>query len=167
MESLYQVVDENDNPIGLKPRNEIDFQNDYYRVSAVWVVNSLGQVLIAQRKLTKDKDPGKWGPAVAGTLEEGESYESNTYKEAEEEINLTGVEFETGPKMTFEEPRHCHLQWYIARTDRAESEFTPQPSEVERVMWIDEASLIHDVADKPDKYVPSMPRTVETLCKSS
>ena len=30
-----------------------------------------------------DKLPGKWGPAVAGTVEEGESYEENIIKEAE------------------------------------------------------------------------------------
>ncbi len=29
-----------------------------------------------------------WGSAVAGTVEKGEDYESNIYKETEEEIGL-------------------------------------------------------------------------------
>ena len=163
--NLYQVVDKDDNLVGLKPRDEIDFQNDYYRISGIWLTNSRGQILIAQRKLTKDKDPGKWGPAAAGTLEEGETYESNAYKEAEEEIALTGVKLELGPKMTFEQPRHSHLQWFLARVDKLESEFIPQPTEVERVMWVDEAELVRDVEENPDKYVPSMRQIVEAFCK--
>jgi len=101
MQDLYQIVDDQDNLIGAKPRNEIDFKNDYYRISGLWLTNSKGQILIAQRLLTKDKDPGKWGPAAAGTLEVGETYESNAYKEADEEIGLTGVKFTQGPKMKF------------------------------------------------------------------
>ncbi len=165
--TLYQVVDKDDNFVGLKPRDEIDFQNDYYRISGIWVTNGKNQVLIAQRKLTKDKDPGKWGPAAAGTLEEGETYEANAYKEAEEEIALTGVKFTLGPKMTFEQPRHSHLQWFMAQTDRREDEFIPQPTEVERVMWINENALVQDVAKNPDKYVPSIRQIVETFCKYS
>ena len=61
-------------------------------------------MLIAPRVLTNDKDPGKWGPAAGGTLEISETYESNAYKEAEEEIGLTGVEFILGPKMKFTTP---------------------------------------------------------------
>lgn len=163
MGNLYQVVNADDNLVGHKLRNEIDFQNDYYRVSAVWIMNSGGQVLIAQRKLTKDKDPGKWGPAVAGTLEQGETYETNAYKEAEEEIGLTGVEFSSGPKMKFEQPRHFHLQWFVVNVDKPAEEFTPQPTEVEQVTWVDSEELVQDVAANPDKYVPSMPQAVRAL----
>ena len=80
------IVDENDNPIGLKYREDIDYSKDTYRCTGIWITNSNDEVLIAQRKFTKDKDPGKWGPAVAGTIEEGETYESNAYKEMKEEI---------------------------------------------------------------------------------
>jgi isopentenyldiphosphate isomerase len=164
MAELYQIVDEHDNPTGFKLRNEIDFQRDYYRVSGLWLTNSIGQVLIAQRVLTKDKDPGKWGPAAAGTVEKDETYEANMYKEAEEELGLTGVKFTTGPKMRIESPRKYFLQWFTALVDMPEEEFTPQPSEVERVMWIAQEALIQDVAEKPDIYVPSMPVTIEAFC---
>jgi isopentenyldiphosphate isomerase len=146
MSNLCQIVDEQDNIIGSKPRNEIDFKNDYFRISGLWLTNSHGQVLIAQRHLTKDKDPGLWAPAAAGTLEVGETYESNIYKEAEEEIGLSGITFAVGPKMKFDEPR--------------KDEFVLQLSEVEQVKWIDKYDLVKDVTHTPDKYVPSMARII-------
>lgn len=65
------VVNDQDEIIGLKERDTL-VQADIYRVAALWVVNSAGDILLAQRKFTKTHDPGKWGPAVAGTVDEGD-----------------------------------------------------------------------------------------------
>ena len=46
------IVDENDQIIGHKVRGTLD-QKDVYRVSALWVQNSNGHVLLAKRALTK------------------------------------------------------------------------------------------------------------------
>lgn len=91
------VVNENDEVVGAKKRGTIA-TDDIYRVSALWITNSNGDVLLAQRALTKKNDPGKWGPAVAGTVEEGETYLGNITKETEEEIGLKDVQFTEGPK---------------------------------------------------------------------
>lgn len=63
------IVNENDEIIGHKARGTLE-QLDIYRVSALWIKNSQGDILLAQRKFTKKHDPGKWGPAVAGTNDE-------------------------------------------------------------------------------------------------
>lgn len=157
MSDLYQIVDSDDSIIGYKLRHKIDHAHDRYRTAALWLTNSRGDILIAQRALTKDKDPGKWGPAAAGTLEKGETYESNAYKEAEEELGLTGVAFVMGPKFKLEEPRKAYCQWFMGTCDKAESEFVPQPDEVARVKWITATELLQDVKAKSDTYVPSMP----------
>ena len=65
------VVDEKYNIINLTPRNLVDEKGLRYRVSALWVTDSKGRILLAQRVLTKRHNPGKWGRAVAGTVEEG------------------------------------------------------------------------------------------------
>ena len=82
------VVDKNNNIIGSKYRDELQ-SNDIIRVVGVWIENEKGEVLIAQRSFNKKHDPGKWGPAVAGTLEEGESYALNILKEVKEEIGIS------------------------------------------------------------------------------
>ena len=163
MQDLCQIVDDQDNLIGAKPRNKIDFEKDYFRCSGLWLTNGKGQVLIAQRVLSKDKDPGKWGPAVGGTLEVGETYESNAHKEASEELGLTNVNLTLGPKMKVTRPRHCFCQWFIASCDKVENEFTLQASEVEQVKWIDKDAFIEEVRINPKKYLPTMPLIVEAL----
>lgn len=165
MPDTYQIVDENDQLVGHKLRDEIDFKTEYYRIAALWLTNSQGDVLIAQRLITKDKDPGKWGPAAAGTLEQGEDYESNMYKEAEEEIGLTGVEFATGEKLKFEEPRKAFCQIFIGECDWPDDKFIPQATEVEQVKWVPLQELIDDVSANPGNYVPSMKILIETVSK--
>ena len=82
------IVDEHDNEIGLKERDEIE-KGDIYRVSGIWITNSKGEILLSQRSLLKKKSPGKWTCAAAGTVDEGETYENNILKEVEEEIGIT------------------------------------------------------------------------------
>ena len=103
------IVNENDEIIGYKGKGTLE-KSDIYRVSALWIQNSKGDILLAQRKLTKKHSPGKWGPAVAGTNDEGESYESNIIKETEEEIGLKGYGFKKRDKFRRSEKNNffCH-----------------------------------------------------------
>ena len=158
-----QIVDENDQIIGHKKPAEIDFQNDIYRVAALWLTNSKQEILLAQRKYTKNHDPGKWGPAAAGTLEEGETYESNIYKEAQEEIGLTGVKFKKGPKIRIKQPRNYFCQWFLANADKELKDFELEEAEVETIRWSSLESLIDDLNSHPDKYVPSLPLALRYL----
>src|SRR3989338_6686941 len=81
------IVNDRDVGIGYKFREEIT-KEDIYRVSALWVTNSQVMILLAKRALTKKNSPGEWGPAVSGTVDKGETYEGNIYREAEEELGL-------------------------------------------------------------------------------
>jgi isopentenyldiphosphate isomerase len=165
MKPKIQIVDESDNIIGHKDRGEVDYQKDIYRVAALWLTNSKDEVLIAQRKLTKDKDPGKWGPAVAGTVDEGETYDSNIYKEAEEEIGLTGAKFDLGPKQRVRQPRNYWCQWYTVSLDKNVGDFHIQEDEVERIAWVPMSWLVSDVKANPKKYIPIMPELVGMFSK--
>lgn len=157
------IVDENDQPIGLKPRDQLDFENDIYRVSSLWLTNSQGQVLIAQRSIQKKSNPGKWGPAVAGTVEEGETYESNIEKECEEEIGLTGVKLIPSHKLKTlgDEPRRYFCQYFTATVDRPAESFVLQTEEVEAVKWADLNELKADIDKNPDNYVNGIKRVTE------
>lgn len=149
------IVDELNNIIGVKYRDEINYEVDRYQCTGLWVTNSNGEVLIAQRKLTKEKDPGKWSCAVAGTVAEGETFESNIYKEAEEEIGLKGHVFKFGPLQKNELPRKNFAQWFMAEIDLPVEAFSLQEDEVEQITWIKPEKLIEDVKNNPEKYVSS------------
>lgn len=156
-----QIVNNDDQIIGYKPQSEVDSVKDIYRVSALWIINRKGDVLLAQRKLTKVHDPGKWGPAVAGTVEKGETYESNIYREAEEEIGLKGVKFQLGPKQRRYKPHNYFCQWFLVTLDRDVNEFKVQDDEVEKIAWMPKRELAEDFKNNPEKYIPSMSEIVK------
>ncbi len=161
-----QIVNERDEIIGYKSRTGLDYENNIYRVSALWLTNSKGEALIAQRKMTKDRSPGKWGPAVAGTVEEGETYESNIKKEVKEEIGLTEIKLEKGPKRHPAPSRNYFVQWFVATIDKDISGFRIQENEVEKVAWISLEELTKDIAVNPSKYLGSMPEILKLFTNS-
>lgn len=158
-----QIVNDQDDLIGAKERNEIDHKIDIYRVSALWLTNSQGQTLLARRALVKDKDPGKWGPAVAGTVEEDETYDTNIYKEAMEEIGLTNTQFTKGIKMFITHPRRYFCQWYFVTLDRDPAQFVMQPEEVDALEWVEIDHLKKELRENPDNYVQALPQIIEEL----
>lgn len=158
-----QIVDDHDKLIGIKERKEVDYKNDIYRVSALWLTNSKGQTLLAKRAAVKDKDPGKWGPAVAGTIDEGETYDDNIYKEAMEEIGLEGADFTKGLKIRITQPRNYFCQWYFVTLDREADTFVMQEDEVDELEWVDIEQMKWDLRTNPDKYVPAMQQIVSEL----
>lgn len=157
MIELNTIVDENDNVIGAKVRNEIT-KDDIYRVSALWLYNKSGQVLLAQRSFTKSHEPGRWGPAVAGTVAKGESYLDNIIRETEEELGLAGLDFELGPKKFQTNDWRYFSQRFYATTDKDISEMKIEKREVAQVKWFDEDEVKKLVKEKPELFVPSMKR---------
>lgn len=159
------IVDEHDTVIGSKPREEI-MPKDIYRVSALWLTSSKGEFLLAQRSFTKKNNPGRWGPAVAGTVEDGESYEENMTKEIEEELGLKNVVLTPGPKKRITGEHNHFTQWYLLTLDRTLSEFTPSAEEVEKIQWFSEKDFYTTYASNPAMFLPRMKEYVEILHKS-
>lgn len=143
------VVNEQDEIIGYKERSNRN-DGDLVRATGLWVTDNDGNILIAQRSFKKKHDPGLWGPAVAGTVEEGETYESNIIKEAEEEIGLKGFDFSKGAKVrTFS----GFAQWFYVVVNH-DYLFIKQDEEVECVKWINKYELEKLVNEKPEIFIP-------------
>lgn len=156
------IVNDQDEVIGHKERGTI-VQADIYRVSALWVTNSRGDILLAQRKFTKKHDPGKWGPAVAGTIDQGETYESNIVKEAEEEIGLTNVKPALGPKRRVTGEHNYFCQWYTLVIDKPADDLVIQEDEVEQVKWFTRSELEGELHEHPERYLDGMRWNMENL----
>lgn len=164
MSNFEITVDENDNPIGLKHWSEMKYE-DIYRVSALWLTDVETQdVLLAQRKWTKKNDPGKWGTAVAGTVEVDETYKSNIVKEIEEEIGLTGLKLALGPRTYTDDGSHRFFcQWFLASIDKTAADIRVQEEEVEGVKWVTISWLLADLRQNPESYTPSTSKDLEAL----
>ena len=142
------VVNEDDKIISFKERSDVK-KGELYRVSALWITNSRWKVLLGLRHRTKKKNPLKWCPGVAGTVEEGESYEENIIKEAEEELGIRGVTFEEWPKIMT--PLSHFTQWFLWKTEKAASDFTPDWNEMEELKWWSIEELTSLIETSPDK----------------
>lgn len=164
MKEPIVIVDTNDVPMGVTDRNAVNYETQIYRVSALWLVNTKGDVLIAQRKLTKKKDPGLWGPSVAGTVEQGETYEQNIEKEVSEEIGLNDITLHAVTKTYVDEPRKYFCKWFTATVDwTGTSNFVIQEEEVEAIAWAPYEELLEDYRNSPAKYIPSFGQSLEVL----
>lgn len=162
MDSKIIIVDKNDKTIAHKERESLK-QSDIYRVSALWITNRKGEILLARRALSKSHSPGKWGPAVAGTVEEGETYYSNIIKEAKEELGLENIKPKAGPKIRVAKNYNYFCQWYLLEIDKPADEFEIQKSEVEELKWISEGQLLKQIQTNPDNFVEAMKEWIKEL----
>lgn len=160
------IVDESDNIIGSKDRGILE-KNDIYRVSALWITNLNGEVLLARRHRSKSHNPLKWGPAVAGTVEEDETYEENIIKEAKEELGLTNIIPTLGPKIKVDNEYHHFTQWYFLALDKNISEFTIQEDEVEEIQWISPQELKKQLEEQPEEFLSSLKEKLDLFILNS
>ena len=149
------IVDDKDNKIGIKERESITREN-IYRVSVLWIINSKNEILLAKRSLNKTHSPGKWGPAVTGTVEENETYDSNIIKETEEEIGLKNVKLQKGFKKRMVTKYNYFCQWYFIKIDRDPDEFKLQEDEVKEIKWFLKEELLCKIEKDQDKFMQSV-----------
>lgn len=146
------IVNEDDNQIGLKERGTLNDDGDIYRVSGLWVVNLKGDILLAQRGFSKTNHPGEWGVAVSGTVEEGESYDENIIREAEEEIGLKGCEFIKGEKERVKGKYNYFRQLFLCTVDMDIDDFVIQKDELEGLKWYTRDELRKELEETPEKF---------------
>lgn len=119
-------------------------------------------MLLAQRAFNKKQHPGKWAASVAGTVE-GETYDSNIYKEAKEELGINGISFTKGPKVQVSDDYNFFCQWYLVTIDHPVAWFKYQVSEVAQTKWVKISDLLAQVKTHPQEFTPSMSQYVSML----
>ena len=88
MDEFLIIVDEKNNPVGMKLRSAVHNDGDWHRVSHVWIFNSHGEILIHKRSAETDLYPNKYDTLVGGHVIYGENYVGTAIKEVKEEIGL-------------------------------------------------------------------------------
>jgi isopentenyl-diphosphate delta-isomerase len=154
------IVNEQDEIIGVKERKEVTLE-DIYRIASLWVTDTEGNILLARRAFDKAHDPGKWGPAVAGTVEEGETYEDNIIKEAEEELGLKNVKLQMGVKTRSESSWRYFAQEFLLTLPKGFNDFKIEKKEVAEVKWFSVAELKNLIKENPDEFLKGVKRRME------
>ena len=87
-QELLDVVDENDQVIGVKKRGEIHAQGLMHRSVHILVFNSNAELFIQKRSMSKDNEPGLWDSSAAGHVDSGEDYHGCAIRELGEELGI-------------------------------------------------------------------------------
>jgi len=148
------IVDNNDNILTSKPWTDIDWSVDRIRASRLWLEDSAGNVLMQQRGLTLEFNPGKYTFAVGGINDIGESYESTVKREAKEEIGIDVSEIvELGVEPLNENARKGFIKYFKCVVDGVRPKIEFDPNEVESVKWFSREELKTEMQKNPDQFV--------------
>ncbi len=153
-EVVVVVVDENDSVLNHMTRRQAHGQSLRHRIAVIWIENSQGQVLIAQRSLAKKSNPGLWGSAAAGTVIAGESYLQNAVREVYEELGLEAVDLVEVARLPVElKSNNFYMVMFKTKVDLPINKFIVDKSEVNAIKWVDKAQLFVDIATSPENYI--------------
>lgn len=154
MSEEVTIVNEKDEIIGSAKRGTL-LPEDIYRVSSLWVENEFGEILLAKRALSKNKDPGLWGPAVAGTVDNGETYQENIIRESFEELGLKNTFPKKWVKQRVRKPHNHFTQWFKLKIKK-EISLKIQKEEVDKIKWFDQDELFGLVKKDSPEMIDSL-----------
>lgn len=164
MSELILEVDENDNPIGTRPREDFHNQKLFHRSSVLFLFNDKEEVLLQKRSMSKDWFPGLYEFSVSGTTG-NETDEECIRRETEEELGISDLDFQFLFKLTpLEKNDRAYNSVFLAKTSQ---KIKLDPEEVESVEWITMENLHKRVIESPDKFSPQLIIGLEKYLKTS
>lgn len=157
------IVNEKDEIIEYKERTETT-REDIRRIVGLYVFNENREILIAKRHSSKIIDPNCWGPAVAGTVDEGFDYDKTVIKEAEEELGLVNIKPIFLKKYFYEthNARRFSSVYYVV-INSEETKLKMQEDEVSDLRWINFEDLQKWFNEKPEEFVPSFKNVISNI----
>jgi|GEM_PF-969943 len=169
--SNIQIVDAEDSLLKTVNRDEIDFANDIYRITVLWVVDDDKRPLITKRDVSMLGEADVWAPSVVGTVVDIETYRTNPLNEVANQLGLDDVALRAGPKQLFEGERNYFCRWYLAEIssepdpETGEDAPVPTPNDdiISEMKWTSVEELKQDVVDNPDNYVSTMTESIAAL----
>ena len=88
---LLNEVDENDQVIGTRSRDELHRLGLRHRAVHILVFNARGDLFLQKRSASKDINPNLWDTSAAGHVDLGESYDEAARRELSEELGIDGT----------------------------------------------------------------------------
>ena len=85
---MLEIVDDNDNVIGLETRVKIHQEGLLHREIHIWFLTTNGEIIFQHRAKNKDTYPDQLDATVGGHVELRMSYEDTAVKECKEETGI-------------------------------------------------------------------------------
>lgn len=148
-EEMLDVVDEEDNVVGVKTRTEVLEKNLRYRSVYFIVKNKNNEILITKRSMSKDKFPGLY-EIPGGTVRSGEDYGACAKREIKEELGIEGVDMKMIFSLNYEDDDNNQImKVYEVFYD---GEIIPEEKEIEEFFYISVDELIEMIIKDPENF---------------
>lgn len=157
---ILDIIDENGSPTGRTVDRETAHREGIlHRTAHLWLVRRRGdriQILLQKRAEHKSSYPGCYDISSAGHIPAGVDYRPSAVRELQEELGITAGEealVACGDRriiadaVFFGKPFHDRQisRVFYLWMDLEEPQFTPQPEEVDSVLWMDLEECIRGV----------------------
>lgn len=147
----FDVVDENDEVIAVKPRTEVHQKELLHRAVHILVFNRHHELLLQKRSAWKDREPSKWDSSAAGHLEPGETYAAAAVRETGEELGIRPELTRLGKIRACSNTGQEFVEVFTARHD---GPFIAPPSEVEETLFLPMPLISTWLKARPQDFAP-------------
>ena len=162
---MLEVVDDNDNVVGLESREKIHKEGLLHREIHIWFITPNSEIIFQHRAKDKDTYPDKLDATVSGHVEPEMSYDETAVKECKEETDididmnklhflekLSGKRFDTQTKLVNNAFRNQYI--YLYEGSISDLKVEEGKAEGFEAWKIDDLSNLSDI-DK-DKFVDAI-----------
>lgn len=163
MEELFDILNEDGIPTGVTlPRSQVHREGQWHRAVHIWVIDEWERILLQQRALNKDSNPGLWDISAAGHISAGQNSLEAAVRELQEELGLAvasgRLEFFFADKDTYSKDwrfvDHEFHDVYLLRITAAEARnIKPCPVELAEVRWIAPEVLAEELRYEGEYFV--------------
>lgn len=162
---MITEVDEDDNFLGLRARDEFYSGRHIHRASQLILLNPENKMLIQKRAPQKKWYPNRYTYSVSGTVG-NESYETCMEREMFEEIGIS-VSFKKLFKIPciFGNGGAFHTVFSGRCSKETASLIKFDPEEAVNVEWIELEELRRAIRKEPEEYTPSLKAGIIKLFK--
>lgn len=150
---LVDVVNENDEVVGQEMKSKKSELGFISRVAAVFVMDSMGKIIVCKRSLEKKHSPGKYDLSACGNVDVGETYEEAAIRELKEETGLAGLPLKFLDKFYEEVEEEGKKLKFFVGIFLVESDEEPKLNEelsFSRKMSVSE--IEKEMAENPDSF---------------
>lgn len=128
-------VDEQDQPLAVVSREQVQRQGLITRCTYIFVYNSAGLLCMHRRTAHKRLYPGFWDLAAGGLVAAGETYLQGAERELEEELGISGVPLQEHGRFFYQSPES--RLWGAVYSCLWDGPIRMQAEEVMDLRWID------------------------------
>lgn len=156
---LLKCFDENGNVMAPKTRKELHIKpySTWHGITAVWLVNSNGQILCTRRSEKNEGNPGKWQTYLGGHVKADHDFLESAQVELLEEVGLQLPQAEFKLVTSGKRADFMHVyKMYTVLFQGALSSLNFIDSEIAEAKWSTFDQYQKDRTNNPDNWCNNM-----------